>query len=86
MAFLALSLIREVQSVSVVSRGYRASLHSPARLEVQAYTCRTQMGTDLLILPLKLCVCSCFVVSDVYLLSHYCSHLERFSLLLGCCL
>lgn len=31
MAFLALSLIRDTQSVSVVSRGYRASLHSPAR-------------------------------------------------------
>lgn len=30
MAFLALSLIREAQSVSVVRRGYRASLHSPA--------------------------------------------------------
>lgn len=33
MAFLALSLIRDTQSVSVVSRGYRASLHSPARRE-----------------------------------------------------
>lgn len=30
MAFLALSLIRDTQSVSVVRRGYRASLHSPA--------------------------------------------------------
>lgn len=30
MAFLALSLIRDTQSVSVVSRGYSASLHSPA--------------------------------------------------------
>lgn len=29
MAFLALSLIRDAQSVSVVRRGYRASLHSP---------------------------------------------------------
>lgn len=30
MAFFALSLIRDTQSVSVVRRGYRASLHSPA--------------------------------------------------------
>lgn len=32
-AFLALSLIMTTQSVSVVSRGYRASLHSPAHRE-----------------------------------------------------
>lgn len=39
MAFLALSLIRDAQSVSVVSRGYRASLHSPAGLN--AHVCDT---------------------------------------------
>lgn len=55
MAFLALSLIREAQSVSVVSRGYRASLHSPASTEVQTAV--------LLIVTLKfcewMCVCVC---------------------------
>lgn len=56
MAFLALSLIREAQSVSVVRRGYRASLHSPVGLEVQTFICRTHTGTNLLIHPLK-CVC-----------------------------
>lgn len=35
MAFLALSLIRDAQSVSVVRRGYRASLHSPADTQVK---------------------------------------------------
>lgn len=35
MAFLALSLIRDAQSVSVVRTGYRASLHSPADTQVK---------------------------------------------------
>lgn len=61
MAFLALSLIREAQSVSVVSRGYRASLHSPVGLEVQTQTCRTHTGTNFLIHPLK-CVCVCVLL------------------------
>lgn len=59
MAFLALSLIREAQSVSVVSRGYRASLHSPASMEVQTHACRIHAGADLLIVTLKECVCVC---------------------------
>lgn len=38
MDFLALSLIMATHSVSVVRRGYSASLHSPGKEEINRYS------------------------------------------------
>lgn len=57
MAFLALSLIKEAQSVSVVSSGYRASLHSPVGLEVQTHTCSYTYRNKLADISPEVCGC-----------------------------